>query len=112
MSYEIFEKLCEQHGVTAYKVCKDTGVAKSTVSSWKLGQYEPKADKRRLIAEYFGVSLEYLDTGIEPGEPDFDPEIAQITQQLKDRPELKALLRAGKNATTEDIEAVVRLLSR
>lgn len=64
--YEIFEKLLKEHGVTAYRVAKETGVTTATLTSWKQGKYTPKPEKMQKIADYFGVSLTYLMTGIEP----------------------------------------------
>lgn len=64
--YEIFEKLLNEKGVKAADVTRATGVSSTVFSEWKKGKSTPKADKRKKIAEYFGVSLEYLDTGIEP----------------------------------------------
>lgn len=64
--YEIFEKLLKEKGVKAADVTRATGVSSTVFSEWKKGKSTPKADKRKKIAEYFGVSLEYLDTGIEP----------------------------------------------
>ena len=43
--YEIFAKLLEERGVTAYKVSKATGIAGSTFSDWKSGRSVPKIDK-------------------------------------------------------------------
>ncbi|RHR52082.1 helix-turn-helix domain-containing protein [Clostridium sp. AF18-27] len=63
--YEIFEKLCQDRGVTPYRVCKETGLTTATISNWKAGRYTPKADKLQKIADYFDVSLDYLMTGIE-----------------------------------------------
>lgn len=34
-------------------------------TSWKKGTYKPKLDKLQKIADYFGVSVEYLLTGHE-----------------------------------------------
>ena len=62
--YEIFEKLCQDRGVTPYRVCKETGLTTATISNWKAGRYTPKADKLQKIADYFDVSLDYLMTGI------------------------------------------------
>ena len=45
---------------------KETGISASTLSDWKSGRSVPKLDKMRLIAEFFGVSLEYMLTGEEP----------------------------------------------
>lgn len=61
--YEIFEKLLKEHGITAYRVAKETGVTTATLTSWKKGKYTPKPEKMQKIADYFGVSLSYLMTG-------------------------------------------------
>ena len=58
--YKIFETLCNEHGVTPYRVCKDTGITTATISNWKAGRYVPKADKLQKIADYFKVSATYL----------------------------------------------------
>lgn len=39
--YEIFEKLCKERGYTASRVSKETGIATSTLTSWKKGIYIP-----------------------------------------------------------------------
>lgn len=63
--YEIFEELLKKNGVTAYKVAKETGITTATLTSWKQGKYTPKQEKLQKIADYFGVSLNYLS-----GKPD------------------------------------------
>lgn len=61
--YEIFEKLLEMKGVTAYRVAKETGISTATLTQWKNGTSIPKSDKLQKIADYFGVTLDYLTTG-------------------------------------------------
>ncbi len=63
--YEIFEKLCNEKGITPYRVCKETGITTATISNWKAGRYTPKQDKMQKIAEFLGVTIEYLMTGKE-----------------------------------------------
>ncbi|MCI6026302.1 MAG: helix-turn-helix transcriptional regulator [Oscillospiraceae bacterium] len=58
--YEIFAKLLEQKGVTPYQVYKATGVAQSSLSDWKNGKSKPKYEKMVKIADYFGVTVDYL----------------------------------------------------
>lgn len=58
--YETFEKLLKEHNVTAYQVCNETGISRSTISDWKAGRYTPKVDKMQKIATYFDVPLETL----------------------------------------------------
>ena len=76
--YEVFEQLLQKYGITAYKVSKDTGITQSTLSDWKRGRSTPKTDNMKKIADYFGVSVEYLMTGIE------EPKEKEITLTPKD----------------------------
>ena len=43
--------------------------------NWKQGKYTPKQDKLQKIADYFGVSLEYLMTGKEDVVKEKAPEL-------------------------------------
>ena len=63
--YEIFEQLLQKYGVSAYKVAKATGVTQSTLSDWKRGRSTPKTENMKKLADYFGVSIDYLMTGEE-----------------------------------------------
>lgn len=64
--YEIFEKLCNQKGVTPYRFCKDTGISTSTISTWKTKGSLCGSKLQKIICEYFGVTADYLMTGKEP----------------------------------------------
>lgn len=69
MDYKIFDQLLKINKTTVYRVSKDTGIAASTLSDWKNGRSTPKTEKIKLIADYFGVSLEYmLGKGVAPGD--------------------------------------------
>lgn len=63
--WEVFEELRLKKGVSLYQIAKDLGFHPSLFSNWKAGRYTPKADKLKMIADYFGVSVEYLMTGEE-----------------------------------------------
>nr|DAG79994.1 MAG TPA: Repressor protein CI [Caudoviricetes sp.] len=58
--YEKYVKLRDEKGVTDYRVSEDTKITKSTFSDWKSGRSNPKIDKLKLLADYFGVSIEYF----------------------------------------------------
>lgn len=58
--YAKFEELLKRNNVTAYRVAKETGVTTATLTSWKQGKYTPKREKLQKIADYFGVTVEYL----------------------------------------------------
>lgn len=108
--YEIFEKLMKEKGVTAYRVSKDTGVPRATLSEWKKGRYTPKLDKLQLIADYFGVTVGYLMTGEKPEKYYLSDETAQIAQDIFENRELKALFDLASDSTPEDIEAAYSVL--
>ena len=58
--YEKFAELLEKTNKTAYQVSKDTGIGENVLSYWKNGRSQPKVDKLKILAEYFGVSIEYF----------------------------------------------------
>ena len=94
--YEIFVKLLEKYGVTAYKVSKATGIAGSTFSDWKSGRSTPKQDKLQKIADYFGVPLSYLMTG-------------KMDEEIKEKaPELTA---RDERDIAKDVERIMAKLS-
>lgn len=61
--YEKYVMLRDKKGVTDYRVSVDTGITKSTFSEWKSGRSQPKVDKLKILADYFGVSIEYFLEG-------------------------------------------------
>lgn len=103
MSYKVFEKLCKARSVTPGAVSKATGIARTTFSAWKKGEYTPKADKLQKIADYFGVSLDFLMTGIVSDGFYDDPDTAMIAQKIHDREELRLLFDAVQDSSAEDI---------
>ena len=117
--YSIFIRLCEQHGVRTADVSKATGIAQPTFTAWKKGNYTPKADKLRLIADYFGVSVDYLMTGKDTektstsGTPYyFDDATAQTAQELMTNPGLRVLFDSAKDCTPDDLKMATALLER
>ena len=58
--YEKFASLLNKNDKTAYQVSKDTGIAQSVLSDWKTGRSNPKVDKLKILANYFGVPIEYF----------------------------------------------------
>lgn len=102
--YEIFEQLLQKHGVTTYKVSKETGIAQSVFSSWKNGISVPKGDKLQKIAEFFGITLDYLMTGKD------EPNKKENPYEAKDDTERKLLIlcRKAGDVPKEEKEAIVK----
>lgn len=111
--YEIFKKLCDEKGVTPYRVCKETGLTTSTLSNWKAGRYTPKQDKMQKIADYFGVTIDYLMTGEEKesGKKYYlNDETAAIAQDIFENKELRVLFDTARDAEPEDLTTVHNML--
>ena len=58
--YKKFEKLLLKTNKTIYRVATDTGIDTATLYDWRDGRSTPKIDKLKILAEYFGVSIEYF----------------------------------------------------
>ncbi|MBU5625690.1 helix-turn-helix transcriptional regulator [Oscillibacter sp. MSJ-2] len=60
MFYDQFYSQCEIRGITPTQVARDIGIRQSTVSMWKKQGTTPKYDTLKKLAEYFGVTVDYL----------------------------------------------------
>lgn len=59
--YKNFAVLLDKSNKTTYRVSKDTGIAQSIFSEWKSGRIKILgADKLKILADYFGVNIEYF----------------------------------------------------
>lgn len=59
--YETILALCQQKGISPGKMCNDLGYSRNTMTALKTGRSTTlKLDKAQRIAEYFGVSVDYL----------------------------------------------------
>lgn len=110
--YRMFEKLCELHNVTAYRVAQATGVTTATLSSWKLGRYEPKSDKIEKIADYFHVTPAIFQNKEEDHAYYIDAQTAAIAQRVFESPELRMLFDAAADCDPHDIQLAADMLKR
>lgn len=110
MSYQHFKKLCDDAKVRPSDVSRATGVATSTLTEWKKGSYTPKADKLQKIADYFGVSVDYLLSGEEQEGYYTNPETAEMAQKIFENKDLRLLFDAAADASPEDLQIVHQML--
>ena len=89
--YEIFNDLLAKNGIKVSDVTKATGIASSTFSDWKNGRSEPKNDKLQKIADYFGVTLDYLMTGKESNIESFSTQADLLINIRNDKEMMEAL---------------------
>lgn len=102
--YEIFEKLLQDRGITAYRFCKDTGVSSSTISTWKKKNSKIGIELAEIISNYFNVTIDYVingETNINKTENTF--EARNDTER-----QLLVLCRKAGDITPEEKEAILK----
>ncbi|RZT01206.1 helix-turn-helix domain-containing protein [Cuneatibacter caecimuris] len=100
--YGIFSKLLKEKDVRAADVSRATGISSTVFSEWKKGKSTPKQDKLQKIADYFGVSIEYLLTG----------EVDLYYQEMCDDPDMRSLFEMKKEMKSEQFAAHIELLKK
>lgn len=110
--YSIFEQLLKQSGERIKDVSEATGIRAGVFSDWKNGRYTPKIDKLMLIAQHFGVSLEYLTNGEKAEKYYLNEKTAEIAQKVFDDPNLRLLFDAAQDVDPENIRLAAEMLLR
>lgn len=112
MFYDVFCKLCEDNNVKPTNVALEIGVSRATATKWKKGSI-PNSDTLFKIADYFGVSVDYLlgnEAKKSPDQMSEDEEIAQMVEELKNNPGKRLLFSKTSKATKEDIEKIIKMV--
>ena len=58
MIYENVKNICEQNGISIYKLERELDFANGTISKWQ--QSTPTVDKIQKVAIFFGLPIEYF----------------------------------------------------
>lgn len=58
MVVEKISKLCKEKGVSIAKLEKETGISNGTIGKWS--RSSPTVEKIERVADYFGVSVDWL----------------------------------------------------
>lgn len=58
--YEKIVKLCKEKGINIYNLESTLGCANGTIRKWK--KNTPRVDKLKAVADFFGVTVDYLIT--------------------------------------------------
>ena len=109
---ERLKELRTARGYSQSELAEKLHVSKSTISMIEAGARKPSLEVLEMIADFFNVTTDYL-RGTEDGSQYYlDPEVAELAQQLYERPEMRILFDASRKATTEDVQMAADLLDR
>lgn len=115
--YDVFQQLMDVHGVNRADVSRATGISQSTLSNWRKRGGSLSAENAKLIADYFGVTIEFLLTGegLEVHNvvsEDANSDIRELAVFLFDHPEYKVLFDACQKVKRDDIRFVQKIIER
>lgn len=94
----VYEELGKQN-IKPIRLCEHIGIPTGLLSTWKRRNTEPKAKYIKPMAEFLGVSENYLLTGEKEGE-----------QNLNDDPDIRKIERARRDMPTQEKEKMMKIL--
>jgi transcriptional regulator with XRE-family HTH domain len=108
--YERIETMRKSVGISQGKLEKELGFSNGSISKWK--NSTPTPDRLQKLADFFGVSVDYLIKGEENEEKGYyiNPETAELAQTLFENKDLRVLFDAAKDATPEDLQTTYNML--
>lgn len=107
--YDRVISLCEQYHVTPHAVEKACGLSNAAIRKLKTGSMS--AERMQSVAEYFGVTVEYLLTGKEPTYYT-NPESAEIAQEIFENPDLRMLFDTSRDIAPDDMKFLIDMAKR
>ena len=100
------------------ELAQNIGVSRSTITLYESGSRKPNLETLEKLADYFGVSIDYLlgksneREVIESKELLYfdDPEVVEICEQLKTRKDLKIIFNECKDLKPATIKQVIDII--
>lgn len=103
--YENVKNAAKAKGYSINRLEKELGFSRSYILKFKT--ITPSAEKIQKIADFLGVSAEYLMTGEENEERYYtNDETAQVAQEIFENKELRALFDVQKDMDPDDLRAL------
>lgn len=88
------KELCKEHGITIAALQKELGLGNNAINRWDVNS--PSVDKVMRVAEYFGVSIDYLmgrtetkETANKGGLPD---DVAELITLMQSYPRVRSFV--------------------
>lgn len=116
-STERFRSLLKKNNISSDSLCDELGFPKGSLFDWDAGLSQPDSDMLLKIAEYFGVTTDWLLYGTSNvhksasgKEYYFDDQTAEIAQELFDNPQQRLLFHNTRNMPPEDLNALMTMV--
>lgn len=99
---ERIKALAKEKGMSLPDLEQELGFGSGTIVKWD--KCAPRSDKLQIVANYFGVTIDYLMTGFQPVDD------ADINAMLAD-PEYRALFKRTAKMSKTDLDFVKRMIN-
>lgn len=109
--YDRIKDLCDKNGIAVTALETKLGFGRGSIGKMRTAK-SVSADRVRKIADYFGVSAEYLITGEVREGYYINPETVKVAQELFDNPSMRILFDAARDADPEDLQMAADMLMR
>lgn len=96
MFYDVYCALCEKNGLTPSGAASKIGFNRASVTVWKNTGKAPKQELLLKIADFFGVTTDYLLTGDENKKAPTQEGDSKI-----ENPDIRMIARAGQKMTPD-----------
>lgn len=106
---ERVKQLCKDKGVSMNTAESEIGLAKGYIS--KLGKSNPNAKTLQKIADYFGITVEFLMTGKESESGYYlNEDTAKLAQEMYEDPDMRSLFDMKRKMPADRFSAHVKFM--
>ncbi|AEE95322.1 helix-turn-helix domain-containing protein [Mahella australiensis] len=114
---EIIKQLRLEKGLSQKEIANAIGVDRTTYNKYETGKSQPDFDTVQKLADFFGVSVDYLlgrsDTRnsdvIEEAIKD-DPELERIWNMLNNREEVRVMFKKIADLKPADVKRILKII--
>jgi transcriptional regulator with XRE-family HTH domain len=111
-AYDVIKDLCEKNNLPMTVLEAKLGFSRGSIGKMRKTK-NANADRIKKIADYFGVTPDYILTGHVAGEQGqyyLDPETAEIAQEIFEDPQLRGLFHMARNLSPDKLKAHYELM--
>ena len=105
MFYKKVSDLCNQNGIAMTTLAVNLGFSKSVVTNWKKTEATPRPSTVKKIADYFGVSVDYLLGGTTTA-------MTEDNKKIELSPKEEQLLESSKTLSDEQIDSLLQMIKQ
>lgn len=112
-SVELVKAICKERKIPISRLERECNFANGYIRGLKEGKFP--SDRLQIIADYLGVSVDYLLTGRnfdQQKEYYVNEEAARMAQRIFETKGLRTLFDAAEDASPKDLELAAQLLRR